>query len=650
MKQRNLLKYFIVFLGFATVFAVVFLSKKASLEKEFLAAAQKVPSIRDFGSSSIETALKIAHSYGPYAGIGLGLVAFLVTGVLLLLLKIVRLAKFSLANVFLLLVVYGALLALAIELIYYEARYTVLALAVIFFVGKPLYYASIGALILAVLLYALCFLKNRLKKTPLSETIPVKEAVEPEVKDKSVTGKLVVILAALVVLPFISGCSLLGWLEGNVCDVTPDSEHCFQGAAVDEGSADACAKVKQPAKFKDMGSNPPKDKCYLMVAENTGDLEACNKIAGGLMSYTREECILGAAVANENPSGCQMLSGGDRAQCVSKLGPLITPEKVLDVDSQIEILNNELAKGSDPNMEKQLKGLQDKKNDMLAVMTDANKKEYGRQSDPLNKEIIGDWAVGTIDNVTKNKLVDMNEKLKAAGAGLTKEQYVTFRDYYTFVNDPANNIEKMDDAALAKDKFGDKVKNVVDKLKFWKTNDTSEEKALDEQIRFYERMSERQAGIDKGLSVREQGVEKVLEKVKDAAVDKAGDMVKDKAVEEIFGEVAGNTVGATTKVLGEAIDEVKEAAKSAEFRGLVNAYDKGMEDELGKAGGNVELAHQRVVKSLMADPYSYAQGDSFAKYGNLIENKDCDGSNPHCVNKTVFWKAMKKSYTYQHPS
>jgi len=34
-----------------------------------------------------------------------------------------------------------------------------------------------------------------------------------------------------------------------------------------------CAKVKQPADFKSVGSNPPKDKCYLMVAENTDNFE-----------------------------------------------------------------------------------------------------------------------------------------------------------------------------------------------------------------------------------------------------------------------------------------------------------------------------------------------------------------------------------------
>jgi hypothetical protein len=71
---------------------------------------------------------------------------------------------------------------------------------------------------------------------------------------------------------------------------------------------------------------------------------------------------------------------------------------------------------------------------------------------------------------------------------------------------------------------------------------------------------------------------------------------------------------------------------------------------LGKVGGDVEKAHANVVKNLQENPYTYEDQNTFAKYGNILENKDCDGTNPHCVNKEVFWKAMKKSYKYQNQS
>ena len=144
----------------------------------------------------------------------------------------------------------------------------------------------------------------------------------------------------------------------------------------------------------------------------------------------------------------------------------------------------------------------------------------------------------------------------------------------------------------------------------------------------------------------ENTVDKITEKVTEKGVD----MAKEKIIEEIFGEAAAHTTKATTLVLGEALSEVQKQAQSDEFRGLVKAYDDGMAEELGKVNGNVNAAHDIVVQKLSADPYAYATGDSFAKYGNLIENKECDGSNPHCLNKEVFWKSMKKSYKYQNPA
>ena len=126
------------------------------------------------------------------------------------------------------------------------------------------------------------------------------------------------------------------------------------------------------------------------------------------------------------------------------------------------------------------------------------------------------------------------------------------------------------------------------------------------------------------------------------------DVAKEKVIEEIFGEAAGASTKVSTAVLGEAINTVKKEAQSAEFRGLTKAYDDGMKEELSKFSGNVDKAHEEVVKKLSTDPYTYASGDSFAKYGNLVENKDCDGTNPHCLKKDIFWKAMKKSYKYQN--
>ena len=351
MKQNNFLKYFLVFAAFAGFFTFFFFSKKAGLEKEFLAACAKVPSIRDFNSGLPAKAITIVNTYGKFTGIGLGLLAFIISLIFLGILKVVRLAKFSLANMLIIFIIYGGYLALAIELIHFEVRYTVLAISIIFFAGYPLYSATIATLIFIFVIYLLSMIFGK-KKSSYAKASPSARAMGGKTEDKDVAKKSdtekntiapeKIIAAGILAVAFsftLSG--LIGWLEGDTCDINTDP-HCNQGAAVDQGDDTDCAKIKQPADFKSVGSNPPKDKCYLMIAENTDNFDACDKIQGGMYSYTREECILDTAEANQDPAGCQKLTGGDKTQCAEKLSVYITADKVLEVDSQIEILNNEL--------------------------------------------------------------------------------------------------------------------------------------------------------------------------------------------------------------------------------------------------------------------------------------------------------------------
>ncbi|MFZ2189349.1 MAG: hypothetical protein WA057_04945 [Candidatus Magasanikiibacteriota bacterium] len=460
--------------------------------------------------------------------------------------------------------------------------------------------------------------------------------------------KKIFLYTFIIIAPlFLTGC--VGDLQSLLCDFLPDSDHCFQSAAIQEGQVEECEKVSGE-NFKDTGSNPPRDKCYLLIAENTGNLDACKQIKGGPMSYTQEECILGASIKNEDPAGCKMLTGSAAAQCRKELGVKIDAVKVIEVDKQIEEIKNYLKDGSDPDLEKQLKGLEQRREDMLGVLTKANKDEYEKLSDPISQEIIGDFAVGDIDSATKNKLLEFNKKLKDSGVKMSTEQYESIRDYLAYVNNPDNDIENMDGSGMTKDRWNEKVGNAVDKLKFWKTNPSEAEKGWDEQLRFYERMLERQAAINQGMTELQEDFNRNMGMVYDAAGNKIVDVAKDAFIEKFFGEITGKTVGWTTMVVGEAIDTVKAEAKSMEFRGLARAYDLGMAEEVGKFGGDVEKAHAEVVKKMMANPYEYEDGNPYAKYGNILENKDCDGSNPHCVNKEVFWKAMKKSYKYQHQS
>jgi len=664
MKQRNFLKYFLTALVFGLLLAFNYYTDQSVNAHQFLVAAHHVPAIRSYGSSGPHDLIKFFNSYWPLIVGGLTLLGWLVSLILLGILKLVRLSKFWLANLIVLLLVYGAFMALAVELIYHEKRYAAASLAIIYLVAQPLYGAAIATLVFIGLMFVLSlifrFWKKR-KQPPISPTTPNASGGTPAISKekkadvkiapdkKQPAGNLAAKLSVLLALTLMSsGCGLIGPAEDLSCVASSDPGHCYQNEAVTEGNAAACDKVTLPKDMKGSLSNPPKDKCYLMVADNTDDPKTCDNIKGGFFSYSPEECLQQTAISNADPAACQQLTGDNKTKCLEQVAPLITPDKVLQLDGQIQDLQNQLKNGSDPDLEQQLKDLQAKRDGLIAAMSKDNKDQYNVQSDPINKQAVDEFNKGGIDSATKDKLVALNEKLKASGTALTQDQYNTLRDYYKFINDPANNIETMDDSKIVKESLSEKVGDLTNKLKFWKGGDTPEQQQQDEQLRFYQKMLERQTEIDKNQSVWDKVVQGVKDKVEEKVKDKINESTEQIAA-TLFTEEANKAANVTSAVLSEALDTVKDEAQAAEFRGLVKAYDNGMQEELANHKGNVDEAHAAVVAKMTQDPYAYAQGNSFAKYGNLVENPACDGSNPHCINKDVFWKAMKKSYNYQHP-
>ncbi len=605
----------LIFVLFSLAFFLLYVGGQAGLEA----------AIRDISNPDFIDSFKV---WSPYAGILAALVSALIYFILLGIKRLVGLKKFVILNPIFVFISFLPWFLLGRQLVYFEPRYTDIAKALISFVGEPLYQASVFAFILTgIWLAALIVLKlTRLR------------------------AKTAVVLVMLLLGPMVlTGC--VGQFMAIACDFFPDSEHCWQGAAVQEGQVAECEKVSGE-KFAGSGSNPPRDKCYLMIAENTGDLSACDQIKGGLMSYSREECLLNASVKFSDPSGCNKLAGATKADCLAQIGPKLDPGAVIEYDDQIALIKEELKKGADPGLEEQLAGLEAKRQEYLGAMSADVKANYESLSDPRNRQASLDYHLGKIDAKTRDTLVALNDKLRADGNSMNEKDYAAMRDLLAYKNAPENDIEQMDDKELLKQRWNEKLGNAVDYLKFWNANPTPAEKKYDESLFFYERMLERQTAIDKGLSERQQDVNRNLDMVKNALKDKAWETSMDYAKQAAFGEltdlVNSSAEAPVTAVLGEAIDTVKKEAKSAEFRGLVRAYDLGMQEELAKAGGDVERAHAAVVANLQKDPYMYEDKNTFAKYGNLLENKDCDGSNPHCISRDVFWKAMKKSYKYQN--
>ncbi|HBB38398.1 MAG: hypothetical protein UV82_C0016G0003 [Candidatus Magasanikbacteria bacterium GW2011_GWD2_43_18] len=571
---------------------------------------------------------KLFATYSIFAGLALGFISMLGGYIVYGILK-----KTALKNYTLIFPVIAFLMTLpwyflARQLVYIENKYTDMGRGLIYYIGVPLL-STTKFLFWVVALWTLILI--------------VKKVISKNVAKKSA------LVASFLIAPlFLTGC--VSNINEWACGFFDNPDHCLQNAAVQGGNPDTCKNI-QGEDFSDSGSNPPKDKCYLRIAENTGDLGTCDNIEGGPYSYTKEECILNTSVKFKNPSGCVALTGADRDACIEQVSPSIHPGRVVEIDEQIEFLKKELNENPDAALQKQLDELEKTKADYMAVINDENKKEYESLTDPLNKQTALDYATGEIDEKTKNALTALNDSLREKGETLSEKEYKAISDMLAYKNDPKNDIENLEASELVKLRWNEKLGNAKDYLKFWNANPTEKEKKYDESLLIYERMLERQAAIDKGLSQEQQDFERetgrIQDQIKDDIIEKITDEAKKAAFGELLELVESDAAGATTAILGEALDTVQKEAKSAEFRGLVRAYNLGMEEELAKAGGDVDKAHAAVTANLQKDPYMYEDKNTFAKYGNILENKDCDGTNPHCVNKEVFWKAMKKSFTYQ---
>ncbi|MFZ6015629.1 MAG: hypothetical protein ACOYUZ_04740 [Patescibacteria group bacterium] len=97
----------------------------------------------------------------------------------------------------------------------------------------------------------------------------------------------------ILLMPLIfSGCTVIGAAEEVACGFISgkDQDHCYQDAAKRKDSFDTCAKIKAET-FSALEGPATRDKCYLQVSEQKGDPSGCEKIEGGMISYSKEECV-----------------------------------------------------------------------------------------------------------------------------------------------------------------------------------------------------------------------------------------------------------------------------------------------------------------------------------------------------------------------
>lgn len=130
-------------------------------------------------------------------------------------------------------------------------------------------------------------------------------------------NNLLAVAAISVATTVLTGCGVPGLFQ-TACSTTNDP-HCFQEAAVQSGDVNNCDTVAQKEEFKKAGSNPPRDKCVVMVSANNEDPSTCKKAKGGLLSYSEQDCLQGIAETASNPSTCKTLGDQYTATCVNSV-------------------------------------------------------------------------------------------------------------------------------------------------------------------------------------------------------------------------------------------------------------------------------------------------------------------------------------------
>lgn len=122
----------------------------------------------------------------------------------------------------------------------------------------------------------------------------------------------------------------------QACQMTGDQyqDQCYGWAAVQASRLEWCEEIGSNS-FVGMAMNPPRDKCYLQIAKTAGSLAACDQIRGGLMSYSRADCLHEVAKKFFDPRACERLKDLEAVRCEMALLISISPDKIAELDTEI---------------------------------------------------------------------------------------------------------------------------------------------------------------------------------------------------------------------------------------------------------------------------------------------------------------------------
>lgn len=423
----------------------------------------------------------------------------------------------------------------------------------------------------------------------------------------------------------LAGC--LGDVMEIFCEAGPDSDHCYQAAAVQEAKPDDCAKV---AGEGFTGSNPPKDKCFLQIAENTGDPTVCDGIEGGFMSYSKEEC-LDAVFRNHTVDSCAKAE--DQAKCRTAFAQRFGEcgdGYYLSKTTKTCVERTKDVAGTDDDIESKVEG------DLNTIKDAATGKYMELLEEAIESETDPAKLAGL--QAYKDFLDKGGQQLESVGTSIDqlKEIKKIFLDAY----DPSMDVDKMPVNKILDPGLFDKISNRL----FGEDPPTERSKA-DDALSVYEAMLKRQGEID---YLKKSKFERLKETITSKVKDDLTGQVTDKVTAIVEG-TAGSAFKAVTFV-GDAVKSFQEEAQKEMFVGLAAAYNRQRDAiKQSNPGLDPEELHKRTVQSVKENPYADVPNAGVVKYGNILENPDCqDGGNPLCIDDRVFWTAMDKAYAYTH--
>lgn len=443
------------------------------------------------------------------------------------------------------------------------------------------------------------------------------------------------LLAALPITLLLSGC--LGDVMEVFCDSTPmmiagdgegDADHCYQTAAVQEGNDENCDKIQFP---------PPRSKCHLLIAGNTGNPAVCAGVDGGMMGYSEDEC-LAAAFKNHTVEDC--VAAQDEAACRAAWGKhgkgcgdgYMYNRTNGSCDAKTEEEGEKPATGGtdDPLANEKVK-------EDLKSIGDEGWKKY---LELLEKDIDSEKDPDRLAGLQKYKefLDKSSERLEDVTTKFEKLQELKkiFIDSY----DPKDAIENMSAKDILSKGFFDRLSE-----KLMGSDPPTERSKAEDALTVYEKMLEQQGDNDFLQMGR-------LDRIKDTLISRAKDEATSKlkeGVEDIAKGVAGNAF-AVVGIVDHALTSFKDGAQKEVFIGMAAAYNR-QRDVLTQAHPNwsSEQIHKATVNSVKENPYQDNPNLGFVKFGNLLENGDCKDAgsgNPLCIDNRVFWTAMDKTYQY----